>query len=159
LLKDGVLHAGREERTMVTFEKTVEINRPQQDVFDFISDPANDALYRSGVEFAEWTSEPPAGVGSTMRSVDRFMGREVETTSEFTIWDPPNRYAFKTVGGSFPAEFTLELEPTEDGTQVIMRGQIEFKGLLKLVEWILGHQIKQQAQGDFDRLKLLLEEG
>ena len=123
---------------MITFKTTTEIYRPQQEVFDFISDPANDALYRSGAEFAEWTSAPPVGVGSTMRSVDRFMGREVETTSEFTIWDPPNRYAFKTVGGSFPAEFMLEFDTTEKGTQVTMHGQIEFRGLFKLMEWLFG---------------------
>jgi carbon monoxide dehydrogenase subunit G len=30
---------------MITFEKTVYIKRPQQEVFEFVSDPANDAGY------------------------------------------------------------------------------------------------------------------
>jgi carbon monoxide dehydrogenase subunit G len=144
---------------VITFETTIHINRPQQEVFDFLSDPANDPLYRSGAEFAEWTSEPPVGVGSKMRSIDRVMGRELEATSEITVWDPPNQYAFKTAGGSFPAEYTLEFESTENGTQVTTRGQIEFQGLFKLFEWVFGNQIEQQAQDDFDNLKLLLEGG
>jgi carbon monoxide dehydrogenase subunit G len=144
---------------MISFEKTIRINRPQQEVFDFVSDPANDALYRKGAELAEWSSEGPVGVGSRMRTVDRFMGREVETTSEITIWDPPGKYAFETVGGAFPARYTLEFEPMDDGTKLTSHGEIEFKGLLKVVEWLFGRQIENQARSDLDTLKRLFEGG
>jgi ligand-binding SRPBCC domain-containing protein len=142
---------------MLTFEKRLTINRPRQEVFDFVSDPANDALYRSDAEFAEWSSEAPIGVGSSMRSVSRFMGREVETTSEFTVWDPPETYAFRTVGGSFPARYTMVFDSVEGGTRLTARGEIAFKGVFKVVEWLFGKQIKAQAESDFDALKLLLE--
>jgi hypothetical protein len=93
-----------------------------------------------------------------MRTVDRFMGREFETTSKITIWDPPDKYAFETVDGSFPARFTLEFESIEGGTKLTSRGEIELTGLLKVVEWLFGKQIENEAQRDFDTLKLLLEE-
>lgn len=123
-----------------------------------MSDPANDARYRSGAEFSEWTSEAPVGVRSTMRTVDRFMGRKVESRAEITMWDPPNKYAFKSVGGNFPARYTLIFEPIDNGTRLTSRGEIEFKGIFKIVEWIFGKQIKTQAQSDFDKLKILLKE-
>jgi hypothetical protein len=144
---------------MIAFEKTTNIRRPRQEIFDFVSDPANDALYRSGARLSEWSSEGPVGVGSTMRTVDRFLGRVVETTSEITIWDPPEKYAFQTVGGSFPAEYTLEFESIEGGTKLTSRGEIGFKGLLKVVEFLFSKQIENQAQSDFDTLKRLLESG
>jgi carbon monoxide dehydrogenase subunit G len=142
---------------MLTFEKTVMIHRPQQEVFDFVSDPANDARYRGGAHSAEWSSDGPVGVGSTMRSVDRFMGREVETASRITVWDPPHRYAFETMGGSFPARYTLTFEPVGEGTRLTSRGEIGFKGIFRVVEWLFGGQIKAQAQRDFDTLKGVLE--
>ena len=98
------------------------------------------------------------GVGSKMRTADRFMGRDVETTSEITIWDPPQKYAFQTVGGSFPAQFTLTFEPTDEGTELTSRGEIEFRGVLKVAEWLFGKQLENQDQSDFDTLKLLLED-
>ena len=143
---------------MLKFEKRLKINRPRQEVFDFVSDPANDALYRSGARNAEWSSEGPVGVGSTMRTVDRFMGRDVETTSEITVWDPPRKYAFQTVGGSFPAQFTLTFASTDEGTELTSRGEIAFRGILKVVEWLFGKQFENQARRDFDTLKLLLED-
>ena len=142
---------------MLTLEKTVIIDRPQQEVFDFVSDPANDARYRGGARSAEWSSEGPVGVGSTMRSVDRFMGRDMETVSRITAWDPPHRYAFETVGGPFPARYTLTFEPMGDGTRLTSRGEIGFKGIFRVVEWVFGGQIKAQAETDFETLKGLLE--
>jgi uncharacterized protein YndB with AHSA1/START domain len=57
---------------MISFEKRINIDRPPQEVFDYMSDPANDAEWRSGSRVAEWSSEGPVGVSSTMRSEDSF---------------------------------------------------------------------------------------
>jgi hypothetical protein len=142
---------------MITFDKTVVIERPPGEVFDFVSDPANDALYRSGAQVAAWASEGPVGVGSRMRSVDHYLGREVVTWSEVTLWDPPNAYAFETVTGSFPSRFALTFKPREGGTEVNVHGEMTFKGLGKVIEWIFGRQIETQAKHDFDALKRVLE--
>jgi carbon monoxide dehydrogenase subunit G len=142
---------------MITFEESIFINRQMQEVFDFMSDPANDAQWRSGSEFAEWTSDGPIGAGSTLRSVDSFLGRKIEAASEITTWDPPHQYGLKSVGGSFPARFTFKLESHESGTQLTAAGEIEFRGFFKLVEWLFGRQIEKQVEDDFSTLKLLLE--
>ena len=49
---------------MFTIEKSIFINRPQQEVFDFTSDPANAHKWQSQVLSVEWSSESPHGVGS-----------------------------------------------------------------------------------------------
>jgi carbon monoxide dehydrogenase subunit G len=142
---------------MITFERSICINRQKQEVFDWMSDPTNDAQWRSGSEFAEWTSDGPIGAGSTLRSVDSFLGRKIEAASEITTWDPPHQYGFKSVGGSFPTKFTFRLESNESGTQLTAGGEIEFSGFFKLVEWLFGKQIKRQVENDFNTLKLLLK--
>lgn len=144
---------------MVSIEITSEINRPQQEIFDFISDPANDHLYRKGAQSAEWTNEDSVGIGSTMRTVDRVMGREVVTMSEITVCNPPHKYAFMTVGGSYPSSIMLEFEPVEGGTRVTSRTEIEFRGVFRVFEILFRKQIVNQGRDDFDRLKHLIEEG
>jgi carbon monoxide dehydrogenase subunit G len=142
---------------LVSFERTVTINRPRDLVFDFVSDPANDARWRKGSRCAEWTSPGPVGVGSTMRSVDRVMGREIEGTSEITAWDPPRMYAFRSLGSSFPAEFRLKFAPLDGRTRLTMVGRIEFRGILKLFEWLFGGQVRRQVEDDLETLRRLLE--
>ena len=64
---------------MYTFEKSIFTNRPPQEVFDFVTNPADHAQWQSGTEAAEWTSDGPPGVGSTFEVVAKFMGRKIET--------------------------------------------------------------------------------
>ena len=64
---------------MYKFTKSIFINRSQQDVFDFLSNPANLTKWASVVEFAEWTSTDIPGIGSTYKQVVKFLGRNSET--------------------------------------------------------------------------------
>ncbi len=144
---------------MATFEKSIIINRPQQDVFDFVSNPANDPQWQSTADSAEWTSEGPNGVGSTQRSTGKFLGRKMETTSEVTVWDAPNQFAIKSVGGPMPFEFSMKLASVEDGTQLSVNGKAEFGGFFKLAEGVVAKQAEKQFESDMESLKLLLEKG
>ena len=142
---------------MATFDKSIFINRPQQEVFDFLSNPANNTLWQSSAQSGEWTSEGPVGVGSTQRSVDRFLGRKMETSAVVSIWDPPNEMGLKSVGGPFPFGFTMKLESKENGTQLTVSGTAEFRGFFKLAEGLVARQLRRQVDTDSEALKLILE--
>ena len=59
---------------MGKFTLSVFINRSQQDVFDFLSNPANLSKWNSDFESAEWTSSDVPGIGSTYRVLARMPG-------------------------------------------------------------------------------------
>ncbi len=143
---------------MATYEKSIFINRPPQEVWDFFSNPAN-APQWSTTESAEWTSEGPPGVGSTQRSVGKFLGRNVESTSEIIAWDPPNEHGYKSTSGPFPWEFTIRLEPKENGTQLNGRGTAEIGGFFKIAEGLAVKQVAKQLDANFEALKLVVEAG
>lgn len=144
---------------MATFGKSVLINRPQQEVFDFVSDPTKNVEWQSIAQSAEWTSKGPIGVGSALRAVDKFLGRKFESTAEVTIWDPPNRMTLKSVSGPFSFEIGFELESKENGTQLTMNTTAEFRGFFKVAEGLVARQAQKQIDTDLEALKLLLEAG
>ncbi len=144
---------------MITYEKRIFINRPPQEVWDLISDPANFAKWQGSAESAEWTSEGPPGVGSSFRGEAKFLGRKIESTSEITIWNPPNLYGLKSVSGPMPFESTTKLEPKENGTNLSLRAQMEIGGFFKLAEGLVAKQAEKQTENDLGALKLLLELG
>jgi carbon monoxide dehydrogenase subunit G len=144
---------------MIKFEKRYYIDRPKQEVFDFVTDPANDTKWRDSASSAEWISEGPVGVGSTQRSVDKFLGRKIELTTEVTAWDPPNKYGLKTLSGPVPTESTITFESEGSGTQLTINGQVEFGGFFKMTEGLVGKQVEKQLDTDFNGLKRVLEEG
>lgn len=144
---------------MISFSKNIHIDRTQQEVFDYLSDPSNDSKWRSSAVSSEWISDGPPGVGSKLKSVDRMLGREMESTIEITAWDPPKSFAQKALGGPVPFEFTVTLEPHGDGTHVTIDGQAEIGGFFKIAEGLAGKQFENQIEDDIAGLKRALEGG
>jgi hypothetical protein len=144
---------------MFEFKKSYFIDRPQQQVFDFISNPENDPEWRQSTISSKWISEPPIGVGSESKSVDKFLGRKLEYTSEITAWDPPSRFGTRVVSGPIPFEATFSLDTEDSGTRVWVEGQAEFSGLFKIAGGLIRRQFEEQMDYEFNTLKQLLEKG
>lgn len=143
---------------MSMIRKSVEINRSPQDVFDYVTEPANDANWQGPVESSRWTSDGPPGVGSTQEQVIRFLGRKIEATSEVTIWDPPNAMGFKSTGGPMQFQGSFGFQSTgQGGTELTANFEVEVGGFFKMAEGLVGKQLEKQMETDFDGLKLLLE--
>jgi len=69
---------------MYKFEKSIMINRPQQEVFDFVTNLSNDSKWQSGIVSVERTSDGPIGAGSTWVYKLKFLGREMEAEIKLT---------------------------------------------------------------------------
>ena len=145
---------------MAKFEITEFINHPSQDVFDYYTDPANMPKWQSNMEYAEWTSAGMPGIGSTFKVVTKILGGNTEAVMQVTIWDPPNRYGFKSIDIPFPIESiqgVTTFTPKENGTQLTLEGQVAAAGLFKVVESLLSRQAKKQDGSNIHTMKQLLE--
>ena len=146
---------------MGQFSLSVFINRPLQDVFDFLSNPANLSKWNSNFASAKWTSNDAPGLGSTYRVLAKMSGGGNEGLFEITQWDPPQRYGYKSISGlPFPIESiesAVTLAPKGNGTQITFESQFGLVGMLKLAEGMF-RKLAAQGDGDnFDTAKRLLE--
>lgn len=146
---------------MIRAEKTIVINRPQKEVFDFASDPANAHKWLKIIKSKKWASKPPHGIGSTHHVVSHYMGRDMEVTNEFTTWDPPNQFSFKTIDGPVPIEIEegMRFEPNGNGTKVTWWIQVKTVGVFKLMESMFKKQAENNAVSDLETLRSLQEAG
>jgi hypothetical protein len=138
------------------------INRSQQDVFDFLSNPANLPKWSSAFESAEWTTNDAHGVGSTYRVSARLFGFRKEGLFEIVQWDRPNLYSYRMNARAFPIErleSTIMLKPKNDSTQVTFESQFEIVGVLKFAEGYFAKMGEKQDGKNFDIAKRLLEAG
>jgi hypothetical protein len=127
------------------------------EVFDFISNPANDSAWRESTVSFEWLTDETEGVGSRIRATDRLAGIRINYDVEITQWERPRLYGAKS-SGMATVEFTAELRPTPDsGTSVELNGEAEFNGILRLLGPLLDGQFQKQFDLEWDNLKRVLE--
>ena len=142
---------------MINFDYQFTVTATPQEVFDLFTNPTKDVEWRGSAVSAEWTSVPPHGVGSTIKSLDKLLGREVASTQEVTAWDSPNQYGIKGASGPMSFELTLTLEAHDNGTKATMTVEAESGGFFKIAENLFAKQLKKQVTADMDGLKRYLE--
>ena len=140
---------------------TIEIGRPVEDVFTYLSDPSNVVKWESGVEVMELTSEGPIGVGSKGRRVETYMGRD-ESVWEVTEWKPNELVAMKYESDKFIGDGEYRTEAIDGGTRLSYRfgGKPKgmfFKLLAPVVMPLMMMKINGTARKNYQKLKEILE--
>jgi len=144
---------------MTKVETSVVINRPLEEVFAFIADFENNPQWQAGMQEARQISEGPIDVGTTYNQLAKFLGRPVESTFEIIEYEPNQRIKGRSTSGSFPITFTRTVEPTPEGTKVSALIEGDASGFFRLAEPLLNRMVQRQVNGDYTKLKSLLESG
>ncbi len=143
---------------MIKIENSVVINRPVDEVFEFLANSENDPQWQSGAQEVMKTSEGPIGVGTTFTTVSRLLGRRLESTVEYTAYEPNKRLAGKATSGPIPFQFETTFEPAaEGGTKVTNSGEGDAGGFFKLAEPLVARMLRRQFDTNSANLKDLLE--
>ena len=142
---------------MAIVESSVVINRPVEEVFDYVVDPNNTAQWAGPVVEAKKTSDGPVGLGSTSKRVTQFLGRTMESTYEITEFEPHSYYRDKTTSGPVPMKSRISVDSVKEGAKVTIEGEIEAAGFFKLAEPLLSRMAKRQIATDVQTLKDMLE--
>lgn len=144
----------------ISVQATVDLARPADEVFDYVSNFENNPVWQGGMESAKFTTEPPLRVGSTYDQVARFLGRTIITSFEVTALEPGRSITIESTSGTFPITVTRTVESTGDascraGAQV----QGEPGGLFKLAGPLMRRLVEGSVRKDWAKLKELLESG
>ena len=94
---------------MVKNELSIMINRPIEEVFDYVSNLQYGPQWQTGlVEVRQITQGAPAA-GSQFASARKFLGRKLEAVVEITAYEPNRKIVIKGPSGSVPFEESFPL--------------------------------------------------
>lgn len=144
---------------MFTAGVTVFIARPQEEVFAYVADARNRPQWDDSVDSEELTSPEPIGVGSTIRTRFRSMGRAYEYTWEIVEHAPQERVMVESTSGPFPTTLAYQLSGVEGGTSVAFSVTGRPAGLLRLMQPLVARGTQKNLDRGFARLKAILEAG
>src|SRR6186997_93710 len=101
-----------EERRVATLiENTIEIARTPEDVFDYLSNMANEVRWNPDCLSMEKLTDGPVGVGTRFRAKGK-QGAVIFT--ELTAYGRPHSWTYEN-GGSIACVLSVALEPTASG--------------------------------------------
>lgn len=142
---------------MITAEHTVNIDRSVEDVFDFVTDQANEPKWHTDV--LEVSPEAPLELGSTVTWLVKFMGQN-EYISEVTAFEHRRRIELTAREGPLKPILTHAFVPVNGGTRYTRHVEIPLRGKFRL----LGPVMKATRAADkrnarfAENLKRLLEQ-
>jgi uncharacterized protein YndB with AHSA1/START domain len=140
---------------MASFENTVIIQLPVEEVFSFLADFENVPKWNYAIVETTKTSPGPVGVGTTYRQT-RSVPRRSEEGFEVTVFEPPRRLEVQGQIGPFRARISYLLEPTASGTTLRNAVDLGSSGLSSIVAPLATSRVKHAVAANLDTLKQLL---
>jgi uncharacterized protein YndB with AHSA1/START domain len=145
---------------MTALKSSIEIARPQDEVFSYATDPALFSGWQAGVVGGKMEAGKTPAVGSKCITTRRIGGRERNATSEITKIDPPRTWGVHGVDGPIRAIVDVTVEPLNGGagSRVTIALDFEGHGIGKLlVPLVVRRQARTEMPQNVQRLKERLE--
>lgn len=140
---------------MVSYESTVSIGRPPEAVFPYLVEPALQAQW-SDVPMRQLTAGPLVA-GSRLEVT--FGKGPIKATIgiEVTAVEAGRRFAFRSYSGPVRWEGEYRLAPSGAGTELSQEGRLQFTGVWRLIEPLVGAEISRGEVKELEKIKALAE--
>ena len=138
--------------------ESVVVEASPEEVWAVISHLDTHTTWRPALKEFRQVSEGPVGVGTRIREVLEWRGREIVIDDVVTSFEEPRRFGIH--GGWDAAEFDMDLvlEPVAEGTEVTMDWPLRPKSLLlKLAAPFLGGSMRKATRDELEHLKEYVE--
>ncbi len=142
---------------MTTFETSVHIKRPIEEVFDHVSEPLHFAEWNSAVRAVRRVA-PTGDNGGASYIMERALpGGRVENGLEIVTHERPREFAVRTTIGPTPFLYRYRFETVHGGTTVLFAAAFELTGIAALAAPLAEHAVKRGVDDNLATLKALLE--
>jgi uncharacterized membrane protein len=141
---------------VIEVEHTLEIERPAENVFDYLTDVARLPEWQESAESVELEGE--LREGARFREVRSFMGRRATSTMEVTECERPTRFSLHVVEG--PVQYAVEhaLEDLGGRTRITFVGRGGTERIPRLMRGTVRRMVERQFVKDLESLKRRLED-
>ena len=134
---------------------TVDIERPIEEVFDFVSNVENMEQWVVGMGETKLVVGDGENVGDRYESRYSYGGRTSDMEFEITTYEPPHRFGMTAPEGPFAFDGLVELEETDRGTLVTNTidagadGRVTafvFAVFGPIVRWMMARQLRKELR-------------
>lgn len=143
---------------MISVERSVDVERPVEVVFTFLSDFVHTEQWDPGTVSTTRTDAGPLGLGSRFHNVSEFRGRRTELDYEVMRFDQNEHLTFTGENKTVTATDDMALRATATGTHITYRAHFRFKRWARLAEPVLRPGFGKIADETVAQLAATLEQ-
>ena|SRR3972149_4093900 len=141
---------------MLKFSADLHVDCPLDKVFSWLTNAKNHGKFFFSSLEMELLTPSPWQVGSQFREVRNLGGRKTEVFSEIIEFETNKVFVIRSKTGPDWLG-TWAFEPEGTGTRLRWTGQLTMKGFARLLEPLIGSQMRPQIDQMFSALPKLLE--
>jgi len=145
---------------MPRFQREIVINRPVEEVFDFVTDARNEPRYNPAILSAEKMTSGPIGRGTHFVLRSKAMGRPTAVEYEITAYERPRRMTSRTIRGLpfMDVESAEIFEPVDGGTRMRWVWEVKPRGAAgRLITPVLARMLGRRLERAFVNIKRVME--
>jgi carbon monoxide dehydrogenase subunit G len=142
---------------MAGFKRSVVIQRPVEEVFDFATDLANASLFLPGVTKTEMLTEGGMRPGARFRETRGIQGKERSAVIEITEHERPRVHAARAAMMGMAATYTFRFSPEGSATRVDLDAAVTGNLLWWPFLGMLSRFMEKEDGAYLDRLKAAME--
>ncbi len=144
------------------FSGTTIIDRPIQEVFDFLADGTNDPKFSPRVQEIRRTTDGPIGVGTVFESTVKDSGMKSSRKFELTVFEVPTkiRWTERSKNAVTVPDGGYDLEAVSDTqTRVTIHNTLAGHGFGQLLVGVAARAANKDAPAFAQRIKAAVEAG
>ena len=138
---------------MITVELQTEIEASPETVFDLLADHTKFPLWDPHMIECKLFTEGPIVKGSKGITIGEFRSKRIETEIYYDAYDRPKYVSGGTSSGPVKARNISIFSPTETGTLVNWKMEVQFKGFIRLLEPFMRASLIKQREETMNALK------
>ena len=142
---------------MIRFEASVQIERPVEEVFSYVSDPENFPSWNSAVRTVQPTSAGEVAIGGTYVMTRDLPSGRAENELQITALERPREFAIRTLSGPTPFLYRYAFSSSEGQTILKLDAEVELPGPAALLGPVARRAVKRGVDENFATLKQALE--
>lgn len=145
---------------MSAISKTIDIDRPPEDVYAYITDATHLPEWQDSAVSAVPTDDRPVHVGTQVVVTRQIGNRKIPTTMEFVELDPPRSWHIHGLDGPVRPDVRGRIEPLDGGARSRVTLSVDFQGHgmgRALVPLVVKPMMRKEMPRGEEKLKHLLE--
>ena len=143
---------------MIQIEISTQIDRPRDEVFDFLTNVANMPNWQSGVIESKPLTPGAMHVGAQFAETAKVALWKLNTICTVSDLKANERFAFVAKSdGPLDYEGRFELHPVAGGTRLTLSGSARLKGAWRLLQPLLASDLRKETRAELETIKRLVE--